>query len=75
MGFRYVWKELTEDGLLKEPRLRSRNAFTNDDVNNYYGFLSEVEACAAFDEWQRVNERDAPLELVLIRVYRANEDR
>lgn len=70
MVFRYFWKEMTEDGLLKEPSIRSRNAFSSGDLNNYYGFLTEVEACAAFDEWKFLNKWNAPLELVLIRVYR-----
>lgn len=75
MGFRYFWKDVTEDGLLKEPRVRTHSAFTSSEVNTYYGFSTEAEACAAFDQWNRDHKYDAPAELVLIRVYRANEDR
>ena len=46
---RYVWKELSEDGLLKEPRPKYENG-CEVDLNGYRGvFETEREALNAFE--------------------------
>jgi hypothetical protein len=69
MNYRYFWKELSEDGLLKEPK---EVGFHYDSVpmNGYEGgFKTEQEAVDHFIELHKKHEWSCPRELVLIKVY------
>ena len=68
MAFKYYWKELSKDGLLKDP----------DPVGSYYsrerlgvyGFNSREEAVAEYEEFFRIHGPcEVDKELVLIEVY------
>jgi len=39
----YYWKELSSDGLLKEPK-EVGAYYESESINNYYGFASEEDA-------------------------------
>ena len=68
MSFKYYWKELSKDGLLKDP----------DPVGPYYsqyslgiyGFNSREEAVARYEEFFRIHgPYEVDRSLVLIEVY------
>ncbi len=69
MNFRYFWKELSEDGLLKEPKDVGHH-YDNIPMNSYdYGFKTEQEAVDHFTQLNKEHEWSCPRELVLIKVY------
>jgi hypothetical protein len=67
MGFRYEWREISDDGLLQLPIARG---FPKENVNYYGGFDTEEEACRAYDDFAKERKYQAPYELVLLRIYK-----
>jgi hypothetical protein len=47
---RFFWKELSDDGLLKEPR-RSGPYYDEVYLNNYHGYESREDA---FEDWKNL---------------------
>lgn len=69
--FRYFWKKLTDDGLLKEPEDVGYE-YNRESVNDAGGFESEAEAV---EKYERLNRDHSyiPYELALIKVYRPEQ--
>jgi hypothetical protein len=69
MNFRYFWKELSEDGLLKVPEDVGYR-YDKVPVNGYdCGFKTEQEAVDRFTELNKQHGWGCPRELVLIKLY------
>ena len=65
MEKRCYWKELSEEGLLREPIPMYFNTY----LNQYGGFESEEEAICALDSFNKIYEYNEYRDLVLIWVY------
>lgn len=65
---RFYWKELSEDGLLKEPK----GCGPYYSLNNYNGFDTEEEAVRHFKKIRKIYKYEAPYSLILIIEYREN---
>ena len=72
---RYYWKELSNDGLLKEPAELGPH-YDRVPINGYDGgYVSEEEAVQALVEFgDLLYEWSVPSELVLIPVYEILKD-
>lgn len=68
MKFRYEWKRLTEDGLLKEPSECGPH-YDRSGVNSYGGFETEEEAVKAYEDFAKANKYGVDSELVLVKIY------
>lgn len=65
----FVWKELSDDGLLKEPKAR-RGPYTDDCLNPHPdGFETEEQAIRAFESFKKEHEYNTPNKLVLLTIY------
>jgi len=73
MKKRYEWRELTEDGLLREPK-ECGPSYERSSVNNYGGFQTEEEAFKAFEQFKKVHQWVVPRELVLVTFYECDDD-
>lgn len=62
------WKELTSDGLLKEPKDLGPY-YSTDSINQYDGFDTEDEAIKRLNKMVEIHKWDIPPKLILIRVY------
>ena len=69
MKITYKWKELSEDGLLKEPQ--KRHSYDNYSINGFDGFDSVEDAEIALQRWNLDKEnRFSKLSgLVLVKIY------
>ena len=69
----YRWKELTEDGLLKEPK---ELGYGGESLNYWTGFDNEEDAQANLLKLAGVPHYsdDIPRDLVLVTVYNVTED-
>lgn len=69
---KYLWKELTKDGLLKEPEVKTPHNFTVN-LNNLGGYRSEEESVKAMSEFQKAFSNYLCAEYVLVTVYEFRE--
>jgi len=65
----YYWKEITDDGLVKEPK-EFGGHYEAESLNEYGGFASENEALKKLVEISETYEFDIPSSLILIVEYR-----
>lgn len=70
MKKRYEWRELTEDGLLREPKDAGPH-YDRSRVNTYGGFDSEEQAFAAYVAFKKAHKFGIASELVLVAFYAA----
>ena len=70
MKKRYEWRELSEDGILREPKECGPH-YDRESVNTYGGFDSEDSACAAYDAFKKAHKYGVANELVLVTFYAA----
>lgn len=69
MGFKYYWKELSGDGLLKEPS-DAGPYYSKDYINETGGFENKESAIARYEEFYKLHGKYyVDRELVLIEVY------
>lgn len=69
MQYKYIWRELTDDGLLKEPKDIGAY-YEAESVNGYSGgFDTEQEAVDHFTMLSEKHGWACPRELVLIKIY------
>lgn len=61
------WRELTEDGLLKEPKEQGPY-YDRDSLKN--GYATEKEAVEDWEEFTKRHPFGTPREMVLLRFYR-----
>jgi len=69
MGFRYEWKELTEDGLLKEPK-DVGPYYSRETLNGYGGFETEDSAVEEYERFKKAHGWSCSSELILVKIYR-----
>lgn len=70
IGYKYVWKELSSDGLLKDPE-ECGPYYDRDNINGYdYGFDSEQEAEQSYLEFKTKHEYGVSSSLVLVKLTR-----
>jgi hypothetical protein len=69
MKYRYFWKELTKEGLLKEPTVNLPEIPSQLLNNGKGGFRTEQEAEEHFAEVRKLYGWWCPRDLVLIKVY------
>jgi hypothetical protein len=67
----YYWKELTEDGLLKEPA-DIGPYYNEDSFNGWYGFVTKEEALKRLDEIFKEHSDCVCGKYVLVKTYRKN---
>ena len=66
----YRWKEISEDGLLKDPRDLGLS-YSSDNLNAYgNSFDSKEEAYKKLEEMTRMYEYEIPSDLTLITLYK-----
>lgn len=70
----YVWKELTYDGLLKEPRPVGPHYNESTLNDGYSDYESEEDAYKGFEEFFKENGYLSYDALVLVTTYRYVED-
>lgn len=69
MAFKYYWKELSGDGLLKEPK-GAGPYYSKEYLNKIGGFENKDEAIQAYEEFYKLHGKYyVDRELVLIEVY------
>lgn len=68
MNKKLVWKVLSDDGLLKEPKPCGAY-YSESDINPYGGFDSEEEAVDKLAAMKEIYSWDMDSEYVLITVY------
>ena len=68
----YYWKEITDDGLLKEPKDLGPH-YSTDSLNGYGGFDSEDEAIERLISMKKMYKYDIPSSLTLITEYRVTD--
>ena len=69
MEKRFYWKELTSDGLMKEPEEEGPH-YDLDSLNDYgSGYESEAEAITDYEKFKKKHTFRAPSSLVLITEY------
>ena len=66
---KYYWKELTSDGLLKEPR-EFGPYYSTESLNGWGGHDSEDAAIAKLVEISKRYEYSVPSNLILVVEYR-----
>jgi len=70
---KYYWKELTSDGLLKEPK--EFGAYYNtESLNSWGGHDSEEAAIEKLIEINKRHEYEVPSSLTLITAYSVADD-
>lgn len=70
----YYWKEITEDGLVKEPKKCGRY-YNEDYVNNYgSGYESKEDAIKDLITFRKKHGWSAPGSLFLVEEYTIIED-
>lgn len=65
---KYYWKELTDDGLVKEPKELGPH-YGKESLNDHGGFDTEEQALAHLEEMARAYRFYMPSGLVLIAEY------
>lgn len=74
MKIRYVWKEISEDGLVKEPKSVGPY-YSQENLNGWEGgFDSKEEAIAALRDFVKRYKYDTPRSLILIEEYYPREE-
>ena len=69
MNFKYFWKELSDDGLFKEPKDVGHN-YDATPMNGYEGgFKTEQDAVDHYKWLNKQHQWSCPRELVLIKLY------
>ena len=66
MSFKYRWKELSDDGLLKEPKKQGPH-YMKDDLNEWGGFDTEQKALNRLEEYKK--EYNIYGEYILVKIY------
>lgn len=69
----YYWKEITSDGLVKEPR-EFGPYYSRESLNGYSGHDSEDEAIARLIEIKKSYKYQMPSNLILITEYDVTDD-
>jgi len=69
----YYWKEITGDGLVKDPR-EFGPYYSTDSLNGYDGHDSEDEAIARLIEIEKSYKYQVPSSLTLVTEYRVVDD-
>lgn len=73
MKKRYLWKELTDDGLMKEPEPLGPY-YSQDSWNGFgYGYESIEEAEAKYEYMEKTYTYQVPYNMVLVTVYQKGE--
>ncbi len=67
MNKKMYWKELTDDGLLKEPK--ELDPYGHHLINNYGGFDSEEEAVEHLDNIKDVHNFNIYGDYILVTIY------
>jgi len=68
MEIKYIWMEVSTDGLLKLPK-DVGPYYSTDNVNPAYGgYESESDAISALEEFHRVHKYECA-ELILVKKY------
>lgn len=65
---KYYWKEVTDDGLLKEPKELGPH-YCTESLNGWGGFDAEEEAVERLFYISETYEFDVPANLTLITMY------
>ena len=68
MTSKLYWKELTEDGLLKEPKPVGPY-YSPETLNQYQGFETKEEAIKHLESLTETYKYEIPSDLVLVKVY------
>jgi hypothetical protein len=69
MDKKLVWKELTSDGLLKEPADLRPYEESAESINNFGGFDSEEQAIEKLEQMKNDYEWDISSNYVLVTIY------
>lgn len=67
----FVWREITEDGLVKKPP-KQGPYYEQDDVNTYGGYETELAAMKALEEFVNRQGYGVYDDFVLVKIYKAH---
>ena len=68
MNIKYYWKQISADGLVKEPE-EAGPYYSRDTLNGWCGFESEEEAEQALIKWFADYKYGVGSDFVLVKIY------
>ncbi len=68
MEKKFVWKEITSDGLMKEPK-ECGPGYSTESINGWGGFDNEEDALAKLEQMKKNYKWEVSGDFVLVAIY------